>query len=201
MSRMPGAPGARPTEVATPSAHIAGRARTPCRTLAEYVTGLVDGLGAGAPDSLARMREVVGSRRARVVLGPEAVDVGFEESGGISVAPAAPGTTVDGEGSTDRRTVLEILDGYLEVTDAILEGHLDARGSVEDVARMFVAIEIFLDAATRVPALQSLARDYRSDPCLEAAGPPPRPAPARVSLAGVPTQRRMALLRRLDLLP
>jgi hypothetical protein len=77
----------------------------------------------------------------------------------------------DGEGSTDRYTTLDLLDGRLEVTDAILEGRLWAKGEVESVTRIFQAIEILLDGSTRNPELQRLALDYGVDPCRHARPP------------------------------
>ncbi len=165
----------------------------PCRTLAEYVTELIGRLGAADPPALERMRTVVDGRRARVVLGDEAVDVTFAGDE-LLVEPSASGAA-DGEGVTDRATTLELMDGYLEVTDAILDGRLDVTGTVDDVERMFLAIEILLDVAARAPALQDLAADYRADPCREPrrAPPPPLPAPSHES--------EQALLDRLGLLP
>jgi hypothetical protein len=165
----------------------------PCRTLSEYVTELIGRLGAADPPALERMRTVVDGRRARVVLGDEAVDVTFAGDE-LLVEPSASGA-VDGEGVTDRATTLELMDGYLEVTDAILDGRLDVTGTVDDVERMFLAIEILLDVAARAPALQDLAADYRADPCREPrrSPPPPLPAPSHES--------EHALLDRLDLLP
>jgi hypothetical protein len=165
----------------------------PCRTLAEYVEELIHRLGGADPVALERMRTVVDGRRARIVLDEEAVDVTFAADG-LRVEPAGA-AAADGEGTTDRATTLELLDGYLEVTDAILDGRLDVTGTVDDVERMFLAIEILLDVAARAPALQDLAADYRADPCREPrrAPPPPRPEPTGDS--------ERALLDRLGLLP
>jgi hypothetical protein len=166
----------------------------PCRTLAEYVGELIRRLGAADPPALERMRAVVDGRRARIVLDEEAVDVRFAREG-LLVEPAGPGPT-DGTGVTDRATTLELMDGYLEVTDAILDGRLDVTGTVDDVERMFLAIEILLDVAARTPALQELAADYRADPCREPRRSPPPPPPAVTS-----AESERALLDRLGLLP
>ena len=61
------------------------------------------------------------------------------------------------------RAVLDLLDGYLEVTDAILSGRLRAWGAVQDIVRMFSAIEIILDASSRVPTLQALAERFKRE--------------------------------------
>jgi hypothetical protein len=165
----------------------------PCRTLAEYVTELIGRLGDADAAALARMRAVVDGRRARIVLDDEAVDVRF--GGDALVVEAAGGGAVDGEGVTDRAATLELMDGYLEVTDAILDGRLDVTGTVDDVERMFRAIEILLDVAARAPRLQDLAADYRADPCRAPRRSPPPPPPAATG------ESERALLERLGLLP
>jgi hypothetical protein len=165
----------------------------PCRTLAEYVGELIARLGAADPAAFERLRLVVDGRRARIVVDDEAVDVRFTGSV-LSVEPAGADVP-DGTGITDRATTLELLDGYLEVTDAILDGRLDVTGTVDDVERMFLAIEILLDVAARSPTLQDLAADYRADPCRE----PRRAPPIPLSLHSAESER--ALLERLGLLP
>jgi hypothetical protein len=144
------------------------------------------------------MRRVVGARRARIRLDDEVVDVAFDVEG---LRVGEPAGAVDGEGTTDRQTVLDLLDGYLEVTDAILDGRLLVVGDTDDTARMFAAIEILLDGSTRIPPLQELARDFRADPCREPRRPPrrrSRPSPWHPT-GGDPAE--LSVLDRHDLLP
>ena len=56
------------------------------------------------------------------------------------------------------------MDGHLEVSDAISAGRLDLAADVNAVAAMFAAIEILLDASSRSPELQALAREFRERP-------------------------------------
>jgi hypothetical protein len=135
---------------------------TPPLTLGQYITALINALGATHPTMLARMRLIVGDRRARIILDDEAVEVVFSPEG-LKVQPVPEKSEVSGEGATDTATVLELLNGYLEVTDAILNGQLHVFGIAEDVVRMFIAIEILLDASPRTPALQDLASKLLSD--------------------------------------
>jgi hypothetical protein len=143
-------------------------------TLGEYIEALISALGSTHPSALARMREVVGDREARIVLDDEAVDVVFENRS-LQVRPALTDANVEGTptgmGITDSATVLDLLDGYIEVADSILDGRIRVFGSPEDVSRMFLAIEILLDMSSRTPALQALAfrfqterRDRRASP-------------------------------------
>lgn len=123
----------------------------------------------------------------------------FDAAGMLRVG--RPRGAVAGKGGTDRGTVLDLLDGYLEVTDAILDGRLEVAGEAGAVARIFVAIEILLDGSTRIPSLQRLARDFRDDPCRD---PRPRPMPHSRSRSWQPTgddPEETSLLERLGLLP
>jgi hypothetical protein len=144
------------------------------RSLAWFVERLVAELGDGEPAALARMRAVVGRRRAVVALEDEAVVARFDDDGSLLVEPTDPamteeafaatvavrGTDLDGVGRTRHEVVVAILDGRLEVTDAILDGEIEVRGSTEAVTAMLIAIEILIDAATRVPTLRRLADVY-----------------------------------------
>jgi hypothetical protein len=161
-----------------------------CRTLGEYVAELVARLGSADIDALERLRRVVGARRARITLDGDAIDVGWVS--GVLQILAGPGR-VDGTGATDRQTVLEMLAGELEVHDAILDGRLHVVGKINEINRMFIAIEILLDTAARAPGLQALADDFRADPCRA-----PRRRAARTTSS--PTAES-ELLGRLDLLP
>jgi hypothetical protein len=70
-------------------------------------------------------------------------------------------------------------------------------GPLDDVVRMGAAIEILIDGAARVPALQALAKAYRNDP-----DRPPY-APDRAERHDAAPRRRQqehAILSRLGLL-
>ena len=177
---------------------MTGRPEVPRRTLAQYVAELVRRLEQAEPDAVARMRAVVGSRRARIRLDDEAVDVEFGPDGSLLVGEQAG--DVDGEGATDRGTVLDLLDGNVEVTDAILDGRLRVSGAVDELARMFAALEILLDGSARAPALQRLAREFRDD--TDRAHPGSRVARSRAEPwhPTGPDPDELALLERLDLL-
>ena len=160
-------------------------------TLSEYVSALIARMGEADPEALARMQRAVGRRRARITLDDEAVDVAFEPRG-LDVQPATSATRIDGDGGSDRRTVLALLDGHIEVTEAIMQGRLRVTGAAADVSRMFLAIEILLDVAARSPALQALADTLRAEM---------RAAPTVTAAAPTPPPRREAeMLARLGLL-
>lgn len=135
---------------------------TPQMKLGDYIAALIEALGEANPDAVLRMRRVVGLSRARIVLDDEAVDVYFDTDS-LRVQPAMDETEVDGVGETDSATVLALLDGNLEVETAILNGYLRVFGAAEDITRMFLAIEILLDATPRTRNLQMLARRFREE--------------------------------------
>lgn len=176
----------------------------PCRSLAAYVSELIARLAAADPAAVARLRRVVGDRRALLTLDDGTVRVAFADDG-LVVEPVAPGTPVapaiDGEGATDRDTVLDLLDGYLSVADAVLDGRLSARGDDAAVTAMFTAVDILLEASATTPSLQALAEDFRADPCR----PPRTPrVPGSGRVTPWPPQRPPGeddVLARLDLLP
>ena len=130
------------------------------RTLGQYIGALIATLGRADPAALARMREVVRGRRARIRLDDEEVEIRFAAGALVVERPSRP-SAVDGTGSTDRATVLDLMDGNLEVADAISSGRLDVVADVDAVAAMFAAIEILIDASSRSPELQALAREFR----------------------------------------
>jgi hypothetical protein len=167
-------------------------------TLAEYIVALIDELGRADPGALERMQRVVGESSARIRLDEETVDLRFS-SGRLDVTPADAQAHVNGFGATDSSTAVALLDGVLEVTDAILDGQLLVTGAAQDIARMFGAIEILLDATPRVPALSALADRFRS----ERAGAPVVRAPGAGGSPWYPFrsgQREEALLTRLGLI-
>ena len=161
------------------------------RSLAANVEALIAGVGEAEPSALGRLRSAVGARRARIQLGAEAVEIRF--AGSELVVRPADARLVHGEGVTDMATTLDLLDGYLEVTDAILDGRLEAKGDVEAVGRMFLAIEILIDVASRAPGLQDLAADFRSSHLGE--------KHVRASPTASVDRAERLLLGRLDLLP
>lgn len=172
----------------------------PRRELGEYITELVRRLAEADPGAFRELRATVGARRARISLDDETVTVAFD--GDRLLVGDGAVEAVEGEGSTDGHCVADLLDGYVEVSRAVLDDRLRVRGGVEDVAAMFAAIEIILDVSARSPTLQSLRRDLRADP-----GRTPRPPrlPGEVEpwthwKSGTVTHDEAGLLARLDLL-
>jgi hypothetical protein len=137
-------------------------------TLADYIRALVEGVGGAEPAGLERLRDIVGNRSALIVVDTEAAHVRFEADRLLAVAqdPGAKLPEADGIGETDRQTVLALLAGWCEVTDAITEDRLRLRGTTDGIIRMARALEILIDVAVRTPGLQRLAALYRDDPGL-----------------------------------
>jgi hypothetical protein len=130
--------------------------------LARYIEQLVSLLEVAEPWTVDELRRVVEARRARIILDGTAVDICFRGSE-LAVEEAMGDAPVSGLGSTDSATVLAVLAGHLEITDAVLDGRLEVYGEIEDVFRIFLAIEILLDGSSRVPSLQKFAKTFRSN--------------------------------------
>ena len=148
-------------------------------TLGEYIRSLVAHLDAVEPLAGARLRAWVGRRRARISLDDETVEVVFD-AGHLRVEPVSLGA-VDGTGATTRATVLDLLAGRLEVTDAILDGLIEVDGEPEAVVAILAAIEILIEVSTRAPGLRALADAFVHETA---------PAPGPSFSAPVPMARR-----------
>jgi hypothetical protein len=165
-------------------------------SLADHIDALVTSLGEAEPDALTRLRQVVGRRTALIGVDDESVAVSFDGPD-LVVEPEDPGSpshvAPDGAGRTDTETVLELLDGRLDVTDAVIAGRIAVAGSSEGVDSILHAIEIILDVSGRSAAVRSVAAAFRQR------APDRDPGPARWRPS--PGDAETGLLRRLDLLP
>jgi hypothetical protein len=132
-------------------------------TLGQYITALVASLRRCDPVAYARMCHVVGQRTARIQVDAEYVYIRMQDRTLQVETPVPEGSPVDGGGATDSATVLALLRGDLEVSEAILNETLVVDGDIEQINRMFVAIEILLDAAPRCPAMQKLSEQFVED--------------------------------------
>lgn len=177
----------------------ASRRPAGCLTLAQYIRAILGLVRTHDPTAYARILQVVGNRRAHIVVGGERVLVGARP-GRVTVRAAVPPRRPLSTGLTTRRTVLRLLDGYLEASAALLSGELELMGTIGDVTRMATAIEIVLDASTRIPELPKLAQVFRGDPCHPTEHELWRGPVPRTSLTAS-TTAELALLARLGLLP
>jgi hypothetical protein len=169
--------------------------------LAGEIAQLVERLRRADEQAFWRMAEVVGDRRARIQVDGEAVDVQLRPDGQVVTDVATTAAGVDGEGSTDRATVLALLAGELEVSDALVSGRVSVTGTADAVERILHAIEILLDVSARGPALQAQASRYEQGQ-LAGSGRkgPPRAKPGRPLDWGAPGEDELALLSSLGLM-
>ena len=157
------------------------------KSLQAWIEGLVTALDDDPWGTADRLRDVVAGYTARISLDDDSVIVSMQSRALVWGPTEAP---VDGEGSTTVAVVIAILDGRLEITDAVARGLVQARGSPEAVLRMFHAVELILDASARVPALRRLADEFRRG--AEDRAPDMTPVPWQQSRAD-----ELALLARL----
>ena len=166
-------------------------------TLGEYIDRLIIILRETEADSYKRLCQVVDDRKAIIGLDAERVEIQVVD-GNLLIVPWSAGDTVDGVGSTDSATVIDLLDGCLEATEAIKLGRIEVCGTINEVDRMFAAIEILLDVSTRAPRMQDLSQRFRS----EFSRRTQPPAPLNPSwYPFLSPQQEHAILARLDLLP
>jgi hypothetical protein len=169
-------------------------------TLGEYIAALIALLGETSPAALARLKLIVGDRRARISLDDESVEVVFDQND-LLVLPITENSKLSGQGATDTETVLDLLSGEVEVASAILSGRLRITAAADDIERIFSAIEILLDASPRAPVLQELAARFQKEK-LQHAQRSRAAASWRVQWYPFSLDREeMDLLARLDLLP
>jgi hypothetical protein len=132
-------------------------------TLEEYISTLIATLGQCDPDAYGRMCRVVGDRSARIRLDAQSVRVHMRDGVLRVESEVSQSSMEDSAGSTDTATVLALLRGDIEVAEAILNESLVVHGEIEQINRMFLAIEILLDAVPRCPALQKLSGQFVSE--------------------------------------
>lgn len=171
----------------------------PERTLADYIRELVQRLEHGEPAAFNALRRAAGAARARIGLDDESVDVRFVGAR-LVVSPQAGGGS-EHSGWTSRATCLALLDGRLELTDAILDGQIEVHAPADRAVRLIAIVEILIDAATRVPALRALADEFRDSCRVDVR------APFLLHARSTPfgpcelPESQISLLARLDLLP
>ncbi|HTS10345.1 MAG TPA: hypothetical protein VMP68_32575 [Candidatus Eisenbacteria bacterium] len=129
-------------------------------TLGEYISALVQCLKDCEPLAYSRMCHVVGGRTARIRLDEQAVWIRMSDGSLVVDTHLPEGVIEDGSGTTDTTTVLALLRGDLEVLEAILNQSLAIDGEIEQIHRMFLAIEILLDAGPRCPHLQRITERF-----------------------------------------
>ena len=137
--------------------------------MADYLRNLMGAISRWEPSSANAIRAIVGERRARIMLDDEAATIRFEGERFIVRKAALPGNgnRALSNGGTDRKTCVALLAGHLEVSEAVMDGRLEINGSAEDVIDMCTVIELMIDASTRIPEIQQLARTFRAEAAVD----------------------------------
>lgn len=172
----------------------------PPRPLADYLRTLISGVERWEPASFAAIRRTAGRRRARIVLGGETASIGFGDGRFVvRRLPRPPALAIPlPYGRTDRQTAVALIAGHLEASDAIMDGRLEIHGSADDVADICALIEMLIDASTRIPDLQQLAREFRASSTADLAAER-RAGAERRRLSAELADREEQLLRRYGL--
>ena len=133
------------------------------RHLADWIRALFDALERGEPHTARAIARLAGERSAQIGLDSQRARVAFN-AGRLAVRRLADGGVAGAPwGATTSGTVAGLLGGYLEIADAVAEGLIDLQGAVDDVRDICGIIEIFVDASTRIPAMQALSQAFLAD--------------------------------------
>ncbi len=135
------------------------------RHLRDWIVALFAALEEGEPHRADAIRKLAGAQLSRMVLDADRVTVRFE-AGDLRVRRLPENAALKTpNGTTDRQTVRDLLQGYMEISEAISQDKIRLRGTADEVMAICAIIEILVDASTRIPELQRLAAAF-----LETAG-------------------------------
>jgi hypothetical protein len=164
-------------------------------SFAGYLAALIRLLEEGEPASMQRLRAFVGARVASLELDGEIVEARFEQRGSqaLCLEPRAAHRPGVARGRSESAAVIALMRGDLELSQALLDGLIEAQGNVADVSIMAIAVDILLDASTRIPAMVELARRFH------ARRSPPGTRHVSATSAASVERRQLALLDRLGL--
>ena len=131
--------------------------------LADWILALFAALEQAEPHSADGIRRLAGKRYAIIGLDDDISRAAFR---GDRLEARRRVRWGSPSGRTDSATVADLLAGHAEVSDAIADGRIDIVGQAEDVIAIASIIEVLVDAATRIPAMQVLSGNFlasRSD--------------------------------------
>lgn len=66
---------------------------------------------------------------------------------------------------SDRRTILDVVDGEVTLVDAVLQDRLAVQGHPDDLVAFHDALLLFVHGAVRSPSFPSLLDAFRHAPC------------------------------------
>lgn len=130
------------------------------RHLRDWIIALFSALEEAEPKSASDLREIAGVSKARIVLDREGANVSFKGDELVVTRLRNTDTPQQPSGMTSRNTVIALLKGYLEVSEAISHGKIRLRGSVDEVMAICAIIEVLVAASARIPALQALSQEF-----------------------------------------
>ena len=125
--------------------------------LADWIVALFAALEEAEPHSADGIRRLAGKRYAIIGLDDDLARVAFR---GDRLEARRRVRWGSPSGRTDSTTVTDLLASYAEVSDAIADGRIDIVGQAEDVIAIASIIEVLVDAATRIPAMQTLSESF-----------------------------------------
>lgn len=117
----------------------------------------LDAIAAEMPDAYAALCATLGTRR--VVLEVDAERVGIV-CDGESLRLGEPDAKTAVEFRTTRETLLDVTAGRLSFLEAALAERISLRGTVDEVARFYDGLLVYLRGAVRSPSLPGLLEAF-----------------------------------------
>lgn len=115
-------------------------------------------LAVEVPESYRRIAQTLDSLPMCVVVDGEVSVVHFAHGRHV----LAVGGSVAGELRTSSPAIVALIDGEIELLDALMSERLYLRGPVDVVVRFERALQAYLAGAVRAPTFPSLLNGYRS---------------------------------------
>ena len=129
----------------------------PCN-LREFIIGSLDVLERQAPGFHDRLCQQLDERRVQVGGDGVPFTLCFEAG---SVSLAAPDPTDDVVVQIDRAIVLALIDAEATLEDAVLDGRVRLRGSVDDLGDFHEGLLIYVRGGVRCPSFPQLVQKLR----------------------------------------
>jgi hypothetical protein len=135
----------------------------PSRAFADYLAASLERIEGDVREVYALLRRTLGSRAMRLDVGGEIVWV---RDDGVRLVVAEPddgGARAAVETRTTRRAIVALADGDVTLEEAVTEGRVELRGSVEDLEAGMEALAAYLNGAARCPELLGLMDEFRRE--------------------------------------
>jgi hypothetical protein len=135
----------------------------PSRAFRDYLTVSLGTIERDAPAVYALMGRCLGERRVRMDVGGEVLSVGVEHGRVMVGTVGEAGGETAVEARTTRGAIVALADGRATLEEAVMDGRMELRGSVEDLEAGMEALAAYLNGAARCPDLLGLMDEFHGE--------------------------------------